>query len=971
MVVMVHLTALLAVVLLCQAYVTAAQQQQQQLRNEQQPSNARGAAAAAAAGKADCPLACRNGGVCNPGDSLFGGEITSESANDNNLPLRKHSATPYCTCPQGFTGSLCEIEYVLCASANGTCRTTGEPCQREVDDAGMVFYHCECQLATSDYTVDPWFAKKVCTHFSTTFCGGKADTDRKSLGMESQGSYCANSGKCKEKDANASTTTTIVSDNRANQNDGITVAASSHHAGCICTADWMGAHCEIPVDPNSTVARNYYALQNASPSNNANTVTNALTVSALGSRGRGRTRLQKFLGYLSIVLLLVPLGFLAFFVYMGNQSPAAAGGRKRSNKPGINPYQALAQIILSRIYGGGGGGHMPVPTDEMDDEEYDENELHAMGLIGRPEYQDKPSRDQFSSTAVAPKPLRPPHAGFSPQSSLKTTNLQKQKQSPSPVTRLTVSPEARAGRVGGSSLKWTPRKPPPSSQRFHPPLRPDQQLRAGGANAPGAGLSPNEVARQKRQQQLQQRQQQQQQQQKQTSGGRSQLAAAPPRLLAAPAPKQLVRTPLLPPPRSSSSAVTGPMEVEMTPTKRSAAAATGAPAALPPPSARPAPKSSNLKSPDRSGSSNNSNPNKGHVQFNLPANVKQPERTVANNNRSNPNKIRRYIQLLLEEGVPIPERLLRQHGFTAALLASAASPPAQQQEQPNRQLSAGQSPPVPPVQPQPPVAVAPATPQELRYIQRLQEEGIPIPEHILRAKGLLGSVPPGPQELPPLPSRQQMQMMMQLQMQHSGPYRQQMPTAPPKQQMPTVPPKQQMPPSQPTQPGSLPMQPQQRPTQPSAPPRHAMQASSEPYGPPRQPALAPPPQQQAGPPRQLVQAPPRQQVQAPPRQQMQAPPRPQMQAPPRPPVLTQARQQVQQAPTGPQVPAPPRQQVQAHPRPQPTAQPPQKISQLPPAALSPHAPKQDTATSNGNRNPPIMNGNGHSHVHQPQLNSQK
>jgi hypothetical protein len=148
---------------------------------------------------AACTIKCRNEGNCTAG------------------PTR---ARDYCTCPTGYTGALCENKFLLCESNTSTCFHNDDPCERAVDDHGLLFFHCACDPEHSE-SIE---TSPVCQHAATSFCTVDTESDGKFVGAG--GSYCANSGKCKEKNS-----------------------TKTHHAGCLCTDAWTGPHCEKSTDP--------------------------------------------------------------------------------------------------------------------------------------------------------------------------------------------------------------------------------------------------------------------------------------------------------------------------------------------------------------------------------------------------------------------------------------------------------------------------------------------------------------------------------------------------------------------------------------------------------------------------------------------------------------------------------------------------------------------------------------------------
>jgi hypothetical protein len=139
----------------------------------------------------NCNLHCFNDGTCMHGKGKFGSFAGLEET--TGLPFAQEDQIDgmFCSCPVGFTGLQCEIKFVVCG-ADGKDEHTcfnGSDCKKDRNEAGKVFYRCECDAAQSDLTSHV-YAGQFCEHESTVFCvQNKAELSGES--------FCVNGGACK------------------------------------------------------------------------------------------------------------------------------------------------------------------------------------------------------------------------------------------------------------------------------------------------------------------------------------------------------------------------------------------------------------------------------------------------------------------------------------------------------------------------------------------------------------------------------------------------------------------------------------------------------------------------------------------------------------------------------------------------------------------------------------------------------
>lgn len=209
-----------------------------------------------------CQLPCRNGGICTSGRQTNNSSET-KTGYKNAVIVNDRQ---YCSCPRGYTGVTCEIKYIPCnggfenvpiidekketndklsdnnntaddvVSNRGPTCFNGETCLQDIDNKGEMYYHCECDATVSDLSTKSAF--RFCQHAATSFCKRPDLSPDQIPGFGrggAGGSYCSNGGRCKKKDDQIMTMSTGRS-------------SGSHHAGCICTSQWTGSHCETPTE---------------------------------------------------------------------------------------------------------------------------------------------------------------------------------------------------------------------------------------------------------------------------------------------------------------------------------------------------------------------------------------------------------------------------------------------------------------------------------------------------------------------------------------------------------------------------------------------------------------------------------------------------------------------------------------------------------------------------------------------------
>lgn len=164
-----------------------------------------------------CQLGCENGGQCQLGASTWhhfyrGFQTSYGQSWQNPLDLQ------HCECPEGFTGTLCEIRGEKCGS--DYCHHNGKCVQKETTN-GPVEHYCDCS--------ETKHAGEFCEHEPTEFCTELPDHN----GHQ----FCANGGTCKGESYVHSKCI------RAANSRYIIIF---RHLGCNCPAGFVGPVCEFP-----------------------------------------------------------------------------------------------------------------------------------------------------------------------------------------------------------------------------------------------------------------------------------------------------------------------------------------------------------------------------------------------------------------------------------------------------------------------------------------------------------------------------------------------------------------------------------------------------------------------------------------------------------------------------------------------------------------------------------------------------
>ena len=124
-------------------------------------------------------MQCQNEGTCFFGNTPPSShpDITGNTDSvDLDISSKKDCDEMHCKCPEGFSGSLCNIQ--ICGDYEYFCMNTGS-CVQSNDS-----YTCDCAANATDVV----YAGVNCKFAATTFCEGH--------GVGSH-TFCTNEGTCK------------------------------------------------------------------------------------------------------------------------------------------------------------------------------------------------------------------------------------------------------------------------------------------------------------------------------------------------------------------------------------------------------------------------------------------------------------------------------------------------------------------------------------------------------------------------------------------------------------------------------------------------------------------------------------------------------------------------------------------------------------------------------------------------------
>ena len=126
----------------------------------------------------ECDLPCANAGKCTLGIKSYDDAMHSE------FWALHDGAFQYCSCPDGWYGTFCNVEGAACG--NTTC-FNGANCLETAHSDGKVKFTCDCSAATND---EMSFSGEFCENNATTYCTNSANQNGKL--------FCSNRGTCKE-----------------------------------------------------------------------------------------------------------------------------------------------------------------------------------------------------------------------------------------------------------------------------------------------------------------------------------------------------------------------------------------------------------------------------------------------------------------------------------------------------------------------------------------------------------------------------------------------------------------------------------------------------------------------------------------------------------------------------------------------------------------------------------------------------
>lgn len=126
-----------------------------------------------------CKLRCKNEGICMVGATSWAQLL------DNSFRYEVNHDHQYCMCPEGFYGSLCELQAESCG-ADDFCYNGGNCVVIQKRD-GTTSYNCDCTTAGDSNTA---FAGEFCEYPASTFCAEESDHNGRH--------FCVNGGTCQK-----------------------------------------------------------------------------------------------------------------------------------------------------------------------------------------------------------------------------------------------------------------------------------------------------------------------------------------------------------------------------------------------------------------------------------------------------------------------------------------------------------------------------------------------------------------------------------------------------------------------------------------------------------------------------------------------------------------------------------------------------------------------------------------------------
>jgi hypothetical protein len=140
----------------------------------------------------DCPTLI--GAKCAFGDSPLLGDSTLPGLNATSTSSSSKNSTTsidgmHCTCPEFYTGVLCEFKFDSCGDTNLHICYHGGQCQSGAVDAfGNVQHYCDCADAVDPVTSRPYVGK-YCELATVATCDDPNDPEL----------FCFNGGMCNSK----------------------------------------------------------------------------------------------------------------------------------------------------------------------------------------------------------------------------------------------------------------------------------------------------------------------------------------------------------------------------------------------------------------------------------------------------------------------------------------------------------------------------------------------------------------------------------------------------------------------------------------------------------------------------------------------------------------------------------------------------------------------------------------------------